>query len=235
METIWIPILAVVGLIFLFRSQRGKIEGESGSGTGGGLGCGMGCCGGGHLPRKPGEEAALKGADKQTECCAVGERGRKKMKMNILLALTMGMTVGLVALYPLEGDAMMRGGGRGMGSGMMGGFGSGMMGGGYSGMGPGGSQGMDPGSGQGRGPGMNFPGDVRQYGPPTNELQKPLNMNEARGMAENYLKSTHNPNLHLGKIKDKGDAFEANVLTKDNSLVDKILIDKNTGSMRSAY
>ena len=55
METIWIPILAVAGLIFLFRSQRGKIESESGSGRGGGSGCGMGCCGGGHSPRKPGE------------------------------------------------------------------------------------------------------------------------------------------------------------------------------------
>ena len=55
METIWIPILAVAGLIFLFRFQRRKIGSESGSGTGGGLGCGMGCCGGGHSPRKPGE------------------------------------------------------------------------------------------------------------------------------------------------------------------------------------
>jgi hypothetical protein len=154
------------------------------------------------------------------------EERRKKMKMNILLALVMGLTVALT-LYPLEGNAMMGRGGHGMGSGMMGGFGFGMMGGGYSGMGPGGGQGI--------GPGMNFPGDVRQYGPPTHELQKPLSKNEARGMAENYLKSTHNPNLHLGKIKDQGDAFEANVLTKDNSLADKILIDKNTGSMRSAY
>ena len=48
METIWIPILAIAGLIFLFRFQRGKSE--SGSGTEGGFGCGMGCCGGGHFP-----------------------------------------------------------------------------------------------------------------------------------------------------------------------------------------
>ncbi len=53
METIWIPIVAIAGLIFLFRSQRGKIESDSG--TGGGSGCGMGCCGGGHFPRKPGD------------------------------------------------------------------------------------------------------------------------------------------------------------------------------------
>jgi hypothetical protein len=164
----------------------------------------------------------------------MGERRRRKMKMTILLALTMGLAVG-VTLYPLEGNAMMGGRGGGMGSGMMGGFGSGMTGGGYSGMSPGGSQGMGPGSGQGMGPGTNFPGDVRQYGPQIQQSQKPLDKNEARGVAENYLKSTNNPNLHLGKIEDKGNAFEANVLTKDNSLVDKILIDKYTGSMRSAY
>jgi hypothetical protein len=160
------------------------------------------------------------------------------MKTNVLLALAMGLVVGLT-LYPLEGNAMMGGGGGGIGGGMMGGFGSafgsGMMGGGSYGMGPGGGQNMGPGSGQGTGPGMNFPGDARQYGPQNQQLQRPLDKNDARGMAENYLKSTKNPNLHLGKIEDKGDAFEANVLTKNNSLVDKILIDKNTGSMRSAY
>jgi hypothetical protein len=156
------------------------------------------------------------------------------MKTTILLGLAMGLAVG-VAFYPFEGQAMMGGGGGGMWGGMMGGSGSGMMGGGYSGMGPGGGQGMGPGSGQGIGPGMNSPSYGREYGPQTQQPQKPLDKNEARGDAENYLKSTNNPNLHLGKIEDKGNAFEANVLTRDNSLADKILIDKNTGSVRSAY
>jgi hypothetical protein len=163
---------------------------------------------------------------------AVGER--EKMKINALLALAMGLAVGLI-LYPLEGNAMMGGGRGGMGGGIMGGYGSGVMGGGNSSMGPGGGQNMGPGSGQGTGPGMNFPGDIRQYSPQTQQPQKPLDKDDARGVAEKYLKSTRNPNLHLGKIEDKGDAFEANVLTKNNSLADKILIDKNTGSMRSAY
>jgi hypothetical protein len=164
------------------------------------------------------------------------------MKLTMLLALAMGLAVG-VTLYPLEGSAMMGGGGGGMGGGMMGGYGSGMMdgygsgtmGGGYSGMGPGGGQNMGPGSRQGTGSGMNFPGNERQYAPQTQQPQRPLDKNEARGMAENYLKSTRNPNLHLGKIEDKGNVFEANVLTKDNSLANKILIDKNTGRMRSGY
>jgi len=43
------------------------------------------------------------------------------------------------------------------------------------------------------------------------------------------------PNLKLGKLTDDGNSFEADIVTKDNSLVDKILVDKNTGAMRSAY
>jgi hypothetical protein len=41
--------------------------------------------------------------------------------------------------------------------------------------------------------------------------------------------------LKLGKIEDKGNAFEAEILTKDDSLVDNILVDKYTGWMRSVY
>ena len=52
---------------------------------------------------------------------------------------------------------------------------------------------------------------------------------------ENYITKMKNPNLKLGKIKDAGTAFEAEILTKDNSLVDKILVDKASGWMRSAY
>jgi hypothetical protein len=39
----------------------------------------------------------------------------------------------------------------------------------------------------------------------------------------------------LGEIKDEGSFFGAELLTKDNSLVDKLIVDKNTGRMRSAY
>jgi hypothetical protein len=52
---------------------------------------------------------------------------------------------------------------------------------------------------------------------------------------ENYLNSRHNPNLKLGKIKDEGSDFEADLLTRDNSLVDKLIVSKETGRMRSAY
>ena len=54
-------------------------------------------------------------------------------------------------------------------------------------------------------------------------------------MMKDYLKSTRNPNLKLGRIKDSGKVFEAEVLTKKDDLVDRVLIDKETGYIRSAY
>jgi rubrerythrin len=87
------------------------------------------------------------------------------------------------------------------------------------------------GYGSGMGPGMMGPG----YGAQSPQSGKPLDMKEAKAMMEDYLKSWRNPNLKLGKIKDTGNAFEAEVLTKNNALVDRVLIDKNTGWMRSAY
>ena len=54
-------------------------------------------------------------------------------------------------------------------------------------------------------------------------------------MLESCNQSTRNPNLKLGAIKDQGTDFEAEILTKSGMLVDRILMDKKTGWMRSAY
>ncbi len=120
-------------------------------------------------------------------------------------------------------------------------------------LGPGGGYGMDPGMmgwgwgmgpgmmhrGWGMGPGMMGPGYGPRYGPPYGpgyqQPQEPLTEKDARGMVENYLRSTRNPNLKLGKIEDKGPYFEAEILTKEGSLADKIAVDKNNGWMRSIY
>jgi hypothetical protein len=93
--------------------------------------------------------------------------------------------------------------------------------------------------GRGAGSGMGNPGYGTEYGP-QNGLQSPqpqkqLGERDARAILENYLKSTRNPNLKLGKVEDKGNAFEGEILTKNGSPVDKILVDKNNGGMRSAY
>jgi hypothetical protein len=140
--------------------------------------------------------------------------------------------------------------GSGMGPGMMGpgygygyGMGPGMMGPGYGygyGMGPG-MMGPGYGYGYGMGPGMMGPGygysygPQYGYGPQYQQPSKPLDKDQAKQEVENYLKSTRNPNLSVGKIEEKGNDYEADIQTKNGSLVDKILVDKNTGSMRSAY
>jgi hypothetical protein len=106
--------------------------------------------------------------------------------------------------------------------------GPGMMGRGYGyGMGPG----MMGGYGYGRGPGMMGPG----YGPQYQTSGKPVDLKEAKAMMNDYVKSSRNPNLKLGEIKDIGNAFEAEIRTRNNALVDKVLIDKETGHIRSAY
>lgn len=107
----------------------------------------------------------------------------------------------------------------------MGGYGPGMMGGYGPGYGMGyGMMGGYYGYGMGRGYG-------RQY----QSTGKTIDAKEAEAMMKDYLKSSRNPNLKLGKIKDRGNAFEAEILTKKNDLVDRVHIDKATGYIRSAY
>jgi hypothetical protein len=143
------------------------------------------------------------------------------MTMNkLLFGLALPLALALT-LYGTDASAQMGYGTVGPGYGM----GPGMMGRGWS--------------GYCNGPGMMGYGYGPQYGPQYapqyQRPQKPLNENQAKEMVENYLQSTRNPNLKLGKIEDKGYAFEANIVTKDGSLVNKVLVDKNTGWMQSAY
>jgi hypothetical protein len=139
-----------------------------------------------------------------------------------LVALAVILIVGVAIAYA-QNPGMMGGqggwycpySGQWMGPGMMG---KGMMGPCMGG------QGM-------MGKGMMGPGHGQQQ----QQLQKPLEEKDARAILENYISNMKNPNLQLGKIKDAGTTFEAEILTKDNSLVDKIMVDKKTGWMRSAY
>jgi len=108
------------------------------------------------------------------------------------------------------------------------GMGPGMMGGRYGGYcpycgrwrGPGmmGGYGMGPGMMRGWGPGYGPQYPQQQYQQP----QKPLDEKAAREIAENYLRNMRNPNLKFGNMKDAGSAFEADIVTKDNSLLDKV-------------
>ncbi|ABC76376.1 hypothetical protein [Syntrophus aciditrophicus] len=106
---------------------------------------------------------------------------------------------------------------------------------GYGGR-PGYGYGMGPGMMGGYGPGGgwycphcgSYMGEYRQP-------QKPIDEKEAVSIVARYLEAMQNPNLKTGAVKNVGTAFEVEIRTKDNSLVDKILVDKNTGWIRSAY
>jgi hypothetical protein len=159
----------------------------------------------------------------------------------VMVGLALVLAASLVFVFA-NANAQMMGGGMGYG---MGGYGSQYQGGGNNG--PNGNNGygygMGPGmmgGGYGTGQGMMGPGygsePYRQYNSARQQQpQRPIDRAQASSIAENYLKSTGNPNLKLGDIKDKGRYFEANIITNDNSLVDKLLVDKNTGEMQSAY
>lgn len=62
-----------------------------------------------------------------------------------------------------------------------------------------------------------------------------LSPSDARVIVKDYLKSTRNPNLKLGTVSDAGEAYQAEILTRDGSLVDTLLVDKESGAMRPAY
>ena len=58
---------------------------------------------------------------------------------------------------------------------------------------------------------------------------------EAKAKVEEYLKDSRNPNLKVGEVTEKDDAFEVGIVTKDGSLADKVLVEKRTGRIFPAY
>ena len=127
------------------------------------------------------------------------------MKKTIITFLFAFMLV--FGLHTVEGNAQMTPN-YGMGPGMMGGQG-----------------GNNTYGGQQMGPGY---GNSSQY----RQSQQPLDEKGAKEISENYLQSVQNPNLKLGKIKDTGQVFEVEIVSKKSGdLVSKLAIDKNTGRM----
>ena len=61
------------------------------------------------------------------------------------------------------------------------------------------------------------------------ELLEPLSKKKAEEIAQFYLDRLDNPRLKIGKIKDNDTAFEVEIVTRDNSLVNNLLVEKDTG------
>lgn len=58
---------------------------------------------------------------------------------------------------------------------------------------------------------------------------------EAKEAVEKHLEYRRNPNLKVGPVSEKEDYFEVDIVTKDDSLVNRILVDKKTGRFAPAY
>jgi hypothetical protein len=143
---------------------------------------------------------------------------KRTMLIGSLIVLGVALTLGGISYA--QG---MWGGGYGPG-----GWGCPMWGGNY-GSGPGYGYGMGPGMmGRGYGPGYGY-----AYGPQYQQPQKPITKSDAESLLKNYV--SRNPNLKLGAVKEEGNSFQADITTKDGSIVNKLFVDKNTGWIRSEY
>ena len=60
-----------------------------------------------------------------------------------------------------------------------------------------------------------------------------INKEEAKGIISFQLRRS-NPNLKVGKVTEKEEGFEITIVTKDNSLVDRLVVEKNTGRIYRA-
>jgi hypothetical protein len=61
------------------------------------------------------------------------------------------------------------------------------------------------------------------------ELEEPLTMDQARYLVDNYIYLSGIPDLKPGKIIEKDNEFDAEIVTKDGSFLDMLIIDKHTG------
>ena len=106
-------------------------------------------------------------------------------------------------------------------------YGPGMMGGWHGGYGPGMMQGN--GYGPGYGPGYDRRADAQG--------NQPLNLttDDVKSRVERWLARQGNPRLQLGEVKEKdADTITADVVTKDNSLVQRFIVDRRTGNYRQS-
>ncbi len=63
----------------------------------------------------------------------------------------------------------------------------------------------------------------------------PRTVEQARQRAEAYLRRLANPNLTIGQVRETIGTFEVEVVTKDGSRVNWLIIDKYSGTVRLAY
>ncbi|MDP6620310.1 MAG: hypothetical protein QGG90_12855 [Nitrospinota bacterium] len=145
------------------------------------------------------------------------------MKKAIVIGLAVVLGIGLIGYAVADPD---HGQGRGMGYGWMQ---QGRSGGpGWMHRGWGRTRGMGPGwmgrMGPGYGPGF---GPCQEAGKVT--AGEKLTKEKAESIVKRRLAFLGNPNLKVGSVKEESGGFVAEIVTKDDSLVDRLRIDKETG------
>ena len=160
------------------------------------------------------------------------------MKKALVIGLAVVLGIGLIG-YAVADPDHGRGRGMGYGQGWMhrgGGYGPGWMHRG-SGSGPGWMR-QGPRQGRSGGPGWMHrgPGVGLGFNPCGQLPGKPAGVKLTKEKAETLVKQQlarlGNPNLKLGSVKEEATRFTAEIVTKENSLVDRLQIDKETGFIR---
>ena len=64
---------------------------------------------------------------------------------------------------------------------------------------------------------------------------QPLTKEQATALVQNRLTRIGNPNLKVGNVTEKDGIFDVEIVTKDNSLVEKAQINKQTGWTQRAF
>jgi hypothetical protein len=66
-------------------------------------------------------------------------------------------------------------------------------------------------------------------------LEEPVTMDQAHYLVENYIYLLGNSDLKSEKIIEKDNEFDAEIITKDGSSLGMLVIDKQTGVIKSPY
>lgn len=62
-----------------------------------------------------------------------------------------------------------------------------------------------------------------------------LTRDDAEHIVEDYLAHRGNPNLKMGKMTETEQEFEIEIVTQDNSLVERLIIDRDTRRLNITY
>jgi len=159
------------------------------------------------------------------------------MQRKFVIAAAVAATLGAAALaFGSSSFAQPYGGGYMGGPGMMGGYGPGPGYGPGRGYGPGWMHGWMHGGGYGPGWMMGGGGYGPCWGNQAGVGQQgdlKLTTDDVKKRMERWLSVRNNPRLKLGEVKEKDDnTITADVVTVDNSLVQRFAIDRHTGFYR---